>query len=142
MMLLPISSRALVFYLLLSPSIGLTADSKLDPDISTWTYRAADAEKDFKKLMEAMGRLAEASHLIEILERDNSTLVFPYLLKEIHGDLKTVEANLSKADTTKLTQLIQADIEKSLKAMLAALKEDKELRASDERQKPTVGGGP
>lgn len=68
-----------------------------------------------------------ASDLIDVLERDGSTLVFPYLLKEIYGDLKTAEVCLSKPSTAAPLAQVQASIERNLKAMLAALKHNRQL---------------
>jgi hypothetical protein len=70
-----------------------------------------------------------ASDLIDALERDGSTLLFPYLLKEIYGDLKTVEGCLSKPDTVSPLAQLQTSIERLLKAMLAALKLNKQYAA-------------
>ncbi|GEM_PF-2611916 len=68
-----------------------------------------------------------ASDLIDALERDGSTLVFPYLLKEIYGDLKTAEVCLSKPSTATPLAHVQASVERNLKAMLAALKSNRQL---------------
>jgi hypothetical protein len=68
-----------------------------------------------------------AADLIDALERDGSTLVFPYLLKEIYGDLKTAEVCLSKPSTAAPLSHVQASIERNLKAMLAALKHNRQL---------------
>jgi hypothetical protein len=77
--------------------------------------------------------------LIDALERDGSTLVFPYLLKEIYGDLKTAEVCLSKPSTAAPLAQLQASVERNLKAMLAALKHNKQLAvAADAEGRPAT----
>jgi hypothetical protein len=69
---------------------------------------------------------------VKTLSEEGSTAVFPTILREVRDDLTSVETSLARAETGKITQLVQSSIEKNLEDLIEALK--------NERTRPKKGG--
>ena len=62
---------------------------------------------------------------MDLLTEDGTTLVFPEIVEEIRNDLDQVTAMLSRFEVGERTQQIQAQIEESIREILAALEESR-----------------
>ncbi|HVR73656.1 MAG TPA: hypothetical protein VMT52_04965 [Planctomycetota bacterium] len=62
-----------------------------------------------------------AEDVIDLLEEDGTTLVFPGVVVQIQGDLTNVSGLLSRIETGNRTQHIQREIEVSIEEILKAL---------------------
>ncbi len=90
-----------------------------------------------KDLSDGEGRLADDIRAVrKMLLKEGTTAVFPSVLGEVRGDLSNVQKRLADKEAGKLTQGIQADIERNLEQMLEA------LRKEQSRQKKLASAGP
>ena len=92
-----------------------------------------------KELSDGEGRLAEdAKSIRKMLLKEGTTAVFPAVLEEVRSDLANVQERLADKEAGKLTQGIQAQIERNLEQMLAALRKERSRR----KKLAGMGGGP
>ena len=93
---------------------------------------------ELTELSNGEGRLGdEVGKIRQMLLEEGTTAVFPAVLQETRADLKKVQQRLRDKKPDDLTQLVQADVERSLQEMIDAIR--KEL--SDRRKKKQQGGG-
>lgn len=124
----------------------LDAQKSLSADTKSVAAKRRDAAPPYAraeqlKLAELSlgeGRLAEdVGKVRQMLVKEGTTAVFPAVLGEVRGDLANVEKLLADKDAGELTQGIQAEIERSLREMIDAIR--KEL--SHRRRKGAGGAG-
>jgi len=82
-----------------------------------------------RELSDGEGRLAEDVGAVrKMLLKEGTTAVFPAVLAEVRSDLADVQKRLADKEAGKLTQGIQAQIERNLEQMLAALRKERSRR--------------
>jgi hypothetical protein len=89
---------------------------------------APEIERRDRQLAESLSAregelMAVSEDILDLLQEDGTTLVFPQVVGEIRADLENVKGLLSRIETGELTQSIQRDIEKAIEEILAALEE-------------------
>jgi nucleoid DNA-binding protein len=83
------------------------------------------------------GRLAEdLAKVRKMLTDEGSTKVFPRVLEQVTGDVRSVQKLLADENPGEYTQLLQADIERSLEQMIESIR-----KTLAERTPPGGGGG-
>ena len=68
-----------------------------------------------------MGLTAIADDVIDLLEEDGTTLVFPGVVVEVKGDVTNTSGLLARIETGEKTQRVQGEIEAALEDILKAL---------------------
>lgn len=96
-------------------------------------------ELRLRELSDGEGRLAEdVKSIRKMLLKEGTTAVFPAVLGEVRGDLSNVQKRLADKEAGKLTQGIQAQIERNLEQMLTALRKERSRR----KKLAGMGAGP
>ncbi len=121
----------------------LARQKAIDRDTTkVYTRRGGEgyARQDQIKLAElsaGQGKLdGETQKVVEMLDKEGTTVVFPSVLREVREDMQTVRTRLGEQKADELTQSIQTEIERNLQEMIDALK--KEL---SKRRREGGGGG-
>lgn len=94
------------------------------------------------ELSDAEGAIAEdVSEVREMLYEEGSTVVFPGVLEEVHGELGEIQRRLAENDAGGETQQRQANVESDLRAMLEAVRDELSRRRREGGGGQCPGGG-
>jgi hypothetical protein len=63
----------------------------------------------------------DAEDIIRVLQADETSIVAPVMVERVRDDLESVAGRLDESETGEVTQLVQADIEKTLRELIEAL---------------------
>ncbi len=81
------------------------------------------------------GTLADDSHaILKTLQDDNTTVVFPQVMKEIESDLRNIVSMLDAKQTDSLPQAMQAEVERNLQELVASLQKEAVQRSKTQTQ--------
>jgi hypothetical protein len=80
---------------------------------------------------------AEAEKTLNLLREEGSSVAFPESVEQMHDDMQSIAARLSRANVGQITQGIEQDVVKSLEEMVAALQ-----KAQKDQQQQKQAGGP
>ena len=81
----------------------------------------------------------DAEDILRVLSEDASSVVAPEILRRIIADLENVSGRLDESDTSALVQVLQQDIETSLRELIEALQPSRN-RNRMERNRQRSGG--
>ena len=81
----------------------------------------------------------DAEDILRVLSEDASSVVAPEILRRIIADLENVSERLDESDTSALVQVLQQDVEISLKELIEALQPSRN-RNRMERNRQRSGG--
>mgnify|MGYP001400978345 CR=1 FL=1 len=81
----------------------------------------------------------DAEDILRVLTEDASSVVAPEILRRVIADLENVSGRLDESDTSSLVQVLQQDVETSLKELIEALQPARNRNRMD-RNRQRSGG--
>ena len=86
-----------------------------------------------------MGLGTDAEDILRVLSEEASSVVAPEILRRVISDLENVSGRLDESDTGQLVQVLQDDVETSLRELIEALKPANNRKRMDQNRQRAGG---